>query len=84
MIDSYNTEEKYLNIILEFCDGGSLQTKIDKMKKKIFQEKEVAVYFFQICRAVYYMHSKRIIHRDLKPANILIDKKVILKLADLG
>ncbi len=36
MIDSYNTEEKYLNIILEFCDGGSLQTKIDKMKKKIF------------------------------------------------
>ena len=84
MIDSYNTEEKYLNIILEFCDGGSLQTKIDKMKKKIFQEKEVAVYFFQICRAVYYMHSKRIIHRDLKPANILIDKKYILKLADLG
>ena len=84
MIDSYNTEEKYLNIILEFCDGGSLQTKIDKMKKKIFQEKEVAVYFFQICRAVYYMHSKRIIHRDLKPANILIDKKYILKLAYLG
>ena len=84
MIDSYITDEQYLNIILEFCDGGSLQSKIDKMRKKVLKEKEVAVYFFQVCRAVYYMHSKRIIHRDLKPANILIDQKIILKLADLG
>ena len=84
MIDSYISDEQYLNIILEFCDGGSLQSKIDKMKKKVFKEKEVALYFFQVCRALYYMHSKRIIHRDLKAANILIDQKLILKLADLG
>jgi serine/threonine protein kinase len=57
---------------------------IDRMKKSVLQEKEVASIFFQACRAVYYMHSKRIIHRDLKAANILINQKVILKLADLG
>ena len=46
IIDSYITDEKYLNIISEFCDGGSLQKKMDKMKKKVLKEKEVAVYFF--------------------------------------
>ena len=84
MIDSYITDEQYLNIILEFCDGGNLQTKIDKMRKKVLEEKQVAIYFFQICRAVYYMHSKKILHRDLKAANILINNDGVLKLADLG
>jgi serine/threonine protein kinase len=46
MIDSYITDELYLNIILELCEGGSLQSKIDKMKKKVLKEKEVALYFF--------------------------------------
>ena len=46
IIESFVTDEKYLNIILEFCDGGSLQKKMDKMKKKVLKEKEVAVYFF--------------------------------------
>ena len=57
---------------------------IDRLKKSVLQENWVASIFFQACRAVYYMHSKRIIHRDLKAANILINQKVILKLADLG
>ena len=46
MIESYTTDENYLNIILEFCDGGDLQNKIDKMKKKVLKEKKVAEYFF--------------------------------------
>lgn len=73
-----------MNIILEFCDGGSLQKKIDRLKKEVLDEKEVAKIFFQVCKALYYMHSKRIIHRDLKAANILIHEREILKLADLG
>ena len=84
IIDSYISEEQYLNIILEFCDGGSLQSKIDKIRNKVLKEKEVAIYFFQICKAVNYLHSKKIIHRDLKAENILIDNQVNLKLADLG
>ena len=43
MIDSYITDEQYLNIIFEFCDGGSLENKIDKMKRKVLKENEVAV-----------------------------------------
>ena len=84
MIESYTSDENCLNIILEFCNGGDLQNKIDKMKKKVFKEQKVADYFFQICRAVYHLHSKRILHRDLKAQNILIKNDGILKLADLG
>ena len=54
------------------------------MKKEVLDEKEVANIFFQVSRALYYMHSKRIIHRDLKAANILVHERETLKLADLG
>jgi serine/threonine protein kinase len=46
MIDSFITEDSYLNIILEFCDGGSLQKKIDRLKNEILDEKEVSKIFF--------------------------------------
>ena len=46
MIESYKSDENCLNIILEFCNGGDLQNKIDKMKKKVFKEQKVADYFF--------------------------------------
>ena len=54
------------------------------MKKQVFDEKQVATYFFQVCKAINYLHSKKILHRDLKAANILITNDVVLKLADLG
>ena len=46
MIESYTSDVNCLNIILEFCNGGDLQNKIDKMKKKVFKEQKVADYFF--------------------------------------
>jgi serine/threonine protein kinase len=37
-----------------------------------------------ICAGLYYLHQKHIVHLDLKPANILLDDKMVPKIADFG
>ena len=39
---------------------------------------------YQLCRGVEFCHANRIIHRDLKPQNLLIDHRLLLKIADFG
>lgn len=40
--------------------------------------------FYQIVKAVSYIHSKGIIHRDLKLQNILTNDKGQIKITDFG
>ena len=40
--------------------------------------------FYQMCKAVDYLHKNNMIHRDVKPENLLIDEKLNLKLCDFG
>ena len=39
---------------------------------------------YQLCRGVEFCHANRIIHRDLKPQNLLINHRLLLKIADFG
>ncbi|CAO2141076.1 unnamed protein product, partial [Urochloa humidicola] len=37
-----------------------------------------------ICEGLHYLHQQNIVHLDLKPANILLDSKLVPRIADFG
>ncbi|KAG6008670.1 hypothetical protein E4U21_004025 [Claviceps maximensis] len=71
-----------LNIILEYCENGSLHSIIKAYGK--FPENLVGVYMTQVLRGLQYLHDQGVIHRDIKGANILTTKDGTVKLADFG
>ena len=87
-IVSYHTifeTEKYVQVVMDYCDGGELFDKICLYGK--IPESLCAYYLRQICSAVYYIHSRGVVHCDLKPENILIkieNGKEVIKLIDFG
>ena len=70
-----------LNIVLEYCRGGSLLSLLKKIKK--FDENVIKNYISQVLDGLEYLHIHNIIHRDIKCANILLDKRTC-KLTDFG
>jgi NIMA (never in mitosis gene a)-related kinase len=82
----YKTKSKKLCIVMEYADGGDLQTKIKKVKeeKSFLSEDEVLNFFTQICLAIKHLHDRKILHRDLKSQNIFLTNCGIVKLGDFG
>nr|XP_039259742.1 serine/threonine-protein kinase Nek2-like isoform X2 [Styela clava] len=81
-----DNEKKMMNIVLEYCDGGTMQDMVKQanIKNSYFPENKVLKWMAQIVSAVSYMHSKKILHRDLKTENVFIVKPDIAKLGDFG
>ncbi|TGJ82878.1 hypothetical protein E0Z10_g5874 [Xylaria hypoxylon] len=71
-----------LNIILEYCENGSLHSICKAYGK--FPENLVGVYMTQVLKGLQYLHDQGVIHRDIKGANILTTKDGKVKLADFG
>ena len=84
--DSFVDSDNNLNIIMEYCDSGDLNSFICNLKKenKYLTEKEIWHFFIQISLGLAYIHSKNILHRDLKPMNIFLTNKNQIKIGDLG
>ena len=79
----------YYNIVMEYCNGKSLENLIQE--KKTFSVPEIKEILTQLNEVFKIMNNKHIIHRDLKPENIFVkypnpnDKKHYeVKLGDFG
>eukprot|EP00735_Rhodelphis_limneticus_P002577 TRINITY_DN1348_c0_g1::TRINITY_DN1348_c0_g1_i1::g.19964::m.19964 TRINITY_DN1348_c0_g1::TRINITY_DN1348_c0_g1_i1::g.19964 ORF type:complete len:631 (-),score=155.64,sp/Q6P3R8/NEK5_HUMAN/45.70/2e-64,Pkinase/PF00069.20/2e-64,Ins134_P3_kin/PF05770.6/1.9e-61,Pkinase_Tyr/PF07714.12/3.9e-42,Pkinase_Tyr/PF07714.12/2e+03,ATP-grasp_4/PF13535.1/0.00098,Kinase-like/PF14531.1/0.0011,Kinase-like/PF14531.1/8.3e+02,Kdo/PF06293.9/0.37 TRINITY_DN1348_c0_g1_i1:418-2310(-) len=73
----------YLNIVMEYSDGGTLQERIQK-RFSPFSEPEILKCFTSIVQALSHIHSNRVLHRDLKSENIFLTKQNEVKLGDFG
>ncbi|CEJ54541.1 Putative Mitogen-activated protein kinase HOG1 (Fragment) [Penicillium brasilianum] len=54
------------------------------IRSRPMENQFVQYFFYQIMRALKYIHSAGVVHRDLKPSNILIDENCDLKICDFG
>lgn len=75
-----------INIAMEFCEGGSLDSVYREVKKLGGRtgEKVLGKVAEGVLNGLTYLHSHRIIHRDIKPSNILFCRNGQVKLCDFG
>src|SRR3990167_1201045 len=72
--------KKYINFVYDYVDGVTMDEYIKlnpSMKLKV-------VIMTELITAIMYLNTLGIYHRDIKPLNILITKKGIPLLLDLG
>ena len=72
--DSYVDREQFLNIVMVYCDGGDIYTKIKatQNKGKNFPEVQIVDWLAQMSLALLYLHERKILHRDMKTQNIFL------------
>lgn len=83
-VDFYQTDDSYF-IVLELMEGGELFHRVKSQKQ--LSESVAKLYFYQMLRAVQYLHGNGIIHRDLKPENILLSSQedtCLIKVTDFN
>ncbi|XP_045598571.1 serine/threonine-protein kinase Nek4-like isoform X4 [Procambarus clarkii] len=75
-----------IHLLMEYCDGGDLHSRIQKQKVTgvPFSEHQIRDWTYKITSALQYLHQRHVLHRDLKPMNIFLTKAGGLKLGDFG
>ena len=75
-----------LCIVMEYANGGDLQTKINAHKRTMrhLKEEDIWSIFYQMVNGLNALHKKKIVHRDIKCANVFLTKAGIVKLGDLN
>jgi mitogen-activated protein kinase 15 len=75
---SKNNKDLYL--VFEFMEADLHSIVGTSILEKIHR-----IYvFYQIFKAIRYVHSAELIHRDLKPSNVLINSECEAKVCDFG
>ena len=76
-------EDEYFFILMEYCDGLTLEQYIKQYAGKSIDRKIIYNFTSQILKSLVKIHSTGIIHRDIKPCNIFI-KNDQIKIGDFG
>lgn len=76
------SETEFHYIVMEYIEGITLKTYIEKKGQLTF--KEAVSIAIQVGRGIEAAHNKNIIHRDIKPQNIIISTEGKVKVTDFG
>lgn len=76
------SENEFHYIVMEYIEGITLKTYIEKKGQLSF--KEAVSIAIQVGRGIEAAHNKGIIHRDIKPQNIIISTEGKVKVTDFG
>lgn len=74
-----NEKDQY--IVMEYVDGRTLKQLLENYK---IEPKAAIQIVMQLADALQHAHSHNIIHCDIKPQNILMNDKMMPKIADFG
>lgn len=75
-----NKEIHYL--VMEYVEGQDAQVMVQE--SGVLDYVKAAEIIRQTANGLAHAHDNGLIHRDIKPANLLIDKKGVVKVLDLG
>jgi serine/threonine protein kinase len=69
-------------IVMDYVDGTNLLDIVKRFGP--MDIRRATSYIRQVARALDYACRNKIIHRDVKPGNVLVDRKGVARLLDLG
>lgn len=75
-------DQGYHFIAMEFIEGTTVSGLLKK--SGALPEKEALQICRQVAKGLQGAHEQKLIHRDIKPDNIMIDKRGVVKVMDLG
>ncbi|MCE9603383.1 MAG: SUMF1/EgtB/PvdO family nonheme iron enzyme [Planctomycetia bacterium] len=69
-------------LVMEYVDGRDLSAIVKEHGPLPINQAVDCI--LQAARGLAYAHGEGVVHRDIKPANLLLDKKGIVKILDMG
>jgi len=69
-------------LVMELVEGQDLSALVKKNGP--FSTGKAMNYILQAARGLEFAHGEGVVHRDIKPANLLLDKKGVVKILDMG
>ena len=66
LLNNFGLDVTSLYIIMDYCDGGDLHSRIQAQRGILFPEDQILDWFVQITLALKHVHDRKVLHRDIK------------------